>query len=247
LKKIVFVSLLLSSLLNASVNLALAANVSYAIDELIEGFHTLHPQININVTIGSSGKLTTQVIHGAPYDVFMSANMHYPQTLYKQKLTLTKPLVYAKGSLVLLSTRKRDFTQGVFLVEDSSIKTIAIANPKTAPYGIATKEFLENLHLYKKMKPKFVYGESISQTVAYTATATDLGFIAKSALFSKNLHKFMKKRYFIELDTQLYTPIKQGVVLLKHAQDNHDARLFYDFILSKQGKTIFKKYGYITQ
>lgn len=247
MKKLLFFIFILGSITQASsINLALAANVSYAIDDLILAFHKQHPQIKVNVTLGSSGKLTTQVMHGAPYDILMSANMNYPAKLYERKLTLTKPLIYAKGSLILLSNKKRDFTKGLHLLEDKSIKTIAVANPKTAPYGIATKEFLRNAKLYNTLQKKFVYGESVSQTVVYTATVTDIGFIAKSALYSPKLQEFMQRKYWIDLDTKLYTPIKQGIVLLKHAQNNAEAKLFYHFILSENAKQIFQKYGYLT-
>ena len=238
----------MGSLLNASVvNVALAANVSYAVEDLVDAFHKIHPHTKVNITLGSSGKLTAQIKYGAPYDIFLSANMDYPDALYKERLALTKPIVYAKGTLVLLSNRSRDFSKGINIVEDTSIKSIAIANPKTAPYGMATKELLLNEKLYKKIKSKLVFGESVSQTVAYTARATDIGFIAKSALFSKQMKKFYKEKNWIDLDPTLYTPIKQGIILLKHAQDNHEAKTFYDFLLSQEAKEIFSKYGYIVK
>jgi molybdate transport system substrate-binding protein len=248
MKKLLLTFIFFTSLLNASsINLALAANVSYAIDDLVSAFHKLHPNTTVNVTLGSSGKLTAQIKYGAPYDVFLSANMAYPIAVYKENLTLTKPRVYAKGTLILLSNKPRDFSQGVNIIQSSKIKSIAMANPRTAPYGMATKEFLTNIKLYNKVKSKFVFGESVSQTVAYTARATDIGFIAKSALFSKQMKKFTKGKNWIDLDATLYTPIKQGIVLLKHASTNQDAKAFYDFILSAEAKKIFKKYGYIVQ
>jgi len=244
-KKIIIVSLLfVGSLFASSINIAVAANVSYAINELTSAFEKTYPNVKVEVTLGGSGKLTAQIKNGAPYDIFMAANMKYPQALYQSGLALGEPVIYAQGSLAILSNRKKDFTQGIKLVEDKNIKTIAIANPKIAPYGKAAMEALKNAGLYEKVKNKFVNAESISQTVAYTVTATDIGFIAKSSLYSPKMKRFKEDVNFKDVDAKLYTPIKQGIVILKNGKENKDATAFYDFILSKKAKEIFKRYGY---
>ncbi len=92
-----------------TITIAVAANVSYAIEELKTEFHQLHPDIKVRVILGSSGKLTAQIKNGAPYGLFMSANMKYPQALYKEKMAITKPVVYTQGALAYLSIKKRDF------------------------------------------------------------------------------------------------------------------------------------------
>jgi len=245
MKIFILMFLLLNTLLNASsINVALAANVSYAITDLKEAFKKIHPDIDVKVTLSGSGTLTSQIIRGAPYDIFMSANMKYPETLYKDGLSLNKPKIYAQGSLAILSVKKRDFSNLAKLLGDKSLKYIAIANPKTAPYGKATIEVLKNAKLYKELKSKFVYAQSISQTVTYTLTAADIGFIAKSSLYSKNMKEYKQAINWVELDTKLYTPIKQGIVLLKHAKNSKDAEVFYEFILSEKAREIFKKFGY---
>ncbi len=245
MKKTVTALLIISfSLYAQSINIAVAANVSYAMPELIEAFHKQYPHIRIQTTLGSSGKLTAQIHNGAPYDILMSANMKYPNFLYKNALAITKPVVYAKGALAMLSTRKRDFSKGINIVKDKNIRRIAIANPKTAPYGKAAIEALKNKHLYTAVKNKCIYGESVSQTVAYTVTATDLGFIAKSSLFSPKMKHFKNGINFIDVNPKLYTPISQGIVLLKHSTKKTKPQDFYNFILSKEAKSIFKQYGY---
>ena len=244
--KKIFLSLLLlhSFVFAGTVNVAVAANVSYAMDSLLKSFHKKHPNIQVQVSLGSSGKLTAQIKNHAPYDVFMSANMAYPSALYKEGLTLGKPLIYAQGSLVLFSLKKRDFSQGIKLLKSSKIKRIAMANPKTAPYGKATQEFLDNTKLYNSIKSKLIFGESIGQTISYSVSAADMGFIAASALHSPKMKRFKKGVNYIDLDNTLYTPISQGVVLLKNTIQNKDAELFYKFILSTQAKEIFRHYGY---
>lgn len=249
LKKITTVILILSSLTFAQkLNIAVAANVSYAINDLIEEFNKTNPNTIVNVTLGSSGKLTAQIKNGAPYDIFMSANMKYPETLYKDEIAITKPLVYAKGSLAVLSSKKRDFSKDINIVNDKSIHKIALANPKTAPYGIAAIEALKNANLYNEIKNKFVYAESISQTVSYTVSATDLGFIAKSALYSPKMSQYKKGINWIDVDSKLYTPINQGIIILKNTikkKNELESRKFYDFILSDNAKRIFTNFGYL--
>jgi molybdate transport system substrate-binding protein len=175
----------------------------------------------------------------------MSANMKYPKALFRDKIAITKPVVYAQGALALLSVKKQDFSKGIKILVDENIKKIAMANPKTAPYGVAAKEMLENIGIYKELKKKFVYGESISQTVTYAIIAADIGIIAKSSLFSSKMGKYIENKNWVSLDTTFYTPIKQGIVILKNGIDNLGYRAFYDFMLSKKAKEILKKYGYI--
>jgi len=236
--------LLVITLQAKDVNIALAANVSFAINNLISQFNKTYPDIKIKYTIGGSGKLASQIKRGAPYDIFMSANMKYPQALYHDGDAKTKPVVYAKGSLALFSTQERDFSKGLELLKDKSITKIAMANPRTAPYGVAAKEALENAKLYKEIKPKLVYGESISQTVAYANTVTDVGIIAKSALFSKKMQQYKEWKNWVEVNSSLYTPISQGIVILKNSDE---AKKVYDFMLSDKAKKIFKEYGYIVE
>jgi len=245
MKIFILVFLLLSAMLHASsINVALAANVSYAIDDLKEEFKKTHPNVNVRVTLSGSGNLTAQIKNGAPYDIFMSANMKYPQALYKDGLALGEPKIYAQGSLAVLSKKKRDFSNLFELLKDREIQHIAVANPKTAPYGKATIESLKNAKVYKQIKNKFVYAQSISQTVTYTLSAADIGFIAKSSLYSKNMAHFKEGINWITLDSKLYTPINQGIVLLKHSKNSKDAKAFYEFILGKDAREIFKKFGY---
>ncbi len=246
MRKLFFIFYLsLSTIFASTITIAVAANVSYVIGDLSKEFNKLHPDTKVRVTLGSSGKLTAQIKHGAPYHLFMSANMKYPQALYRDNLAITKPKVYALGSLALLSNKPRDFKDGIYMLKSKNISKIAIANPKTAPYGIAAKEALENAKIYEELKKKFVYGESISQTVSYTVTATDIGIIAKSSLYSSKMTRYIEHKNWIEIDSKLYTPIKQGVVILKDAKHNKEVQAFYDFILSDKAQEIFKNYGYL--
>jgi molybdate transport system substrate-binding protein len=227
-----------------SITLAVSANVSYAINDLVKEFNKEYKNTKVQVILGSSGKLTAQIINGAPYHLFMSANMKYPQALYEKGLALNKPKVYAKGSLVFISKKAQDFSNIFKLLESSKIRRIAIANPKTAPYGIATKEALKNAKIYEKIKNKFIYGESISQTLSYAMVATDIGIVAKSSLYNPKMKQYQKETNSIDVDPKLYTAISQGVVILKNAKNNQEAKDFYAFIFANKVQKILKNYGY---
>jgi len=234
-----FFLLFISSVLAYASNVivAAAANTTYAMPEIVRAFNKKHPDVHIKFVLASSGKLTAQIMHGAPYDVFMSADMKYPEFLYKNGFAKTEPKVYAKGALALFSVKNipvGDFKKAVL-----ESRTVAIANPKTAPYGKAAVEALKNAGVYDKVKNRLVYSESVAGVIPYTVHEADVGIVAKSALYSKKLKKY---KNFSDVPKSLYTPIKQGAVLIKNTQG---AEQFYKFIFSDEAKTIFRRYGYV--
>ncbi len=236
---------LFTTLLHAeNIRVAVAANVSYAVDALKQEFSKQYPHVEVSIVLGSSGKLAAQIQHGAPYDIFMAANMRYPQTLYNRGFTATVPQVYAKGSLAYFTTQEHNITQGMALLTQKQIRTIAVANPKTAPYGTAAVQALQSAHIYDALKHKLVYGESIAQTISYALHAADIGLIATSALYSPKMARFRHGLHWRAVDTALYSPIEQGVVLLKRAEKSQAAHDFYTFVLSKRAQAIFKAFGY---
>lgn len=245
MKKILLSILLsLATLSAGEITIAVAANVGYAINALKKEFNSAYPDTQVQVILGSSGKLTAQIKNGAPFELFMSANMKYPEALYKEGIAVTIPVVYAHGALAYLSVRQQDFTKGMILLTKDNIKKIAIANPQTAPYGVAAVEALKNAGMYEELKEKFVYGESISQTVAYATTAADIGIIAKSSLFSPQMLHFKEAIHWSDVDETLYTPIDQGMVILKNGEDNVEVKAFYDFMLSAKAREVLKNFGY---
>ena len=237
--------LLSSWLLQAKeIRVAVAANVSYAIEDLKKEFYKTHPETKIQVILGSSGKLTTQIKYGAPYEMFLSADMKFPTRLYEEKLAITKPVIYAQGVLAILSIKERNYCAEMYVFKDVDIKKIAIANPKTAPYGEAAKEALENAKLYEKVKKKLVFAESAAQTLTYVRKAADIGIVAKSLLFTPQLAHFKEAIHWAEVDERLYTPIDQGMVILKAGKGNAEVKAFYDFMLSAEAKKILISFGY---
>ncbi len=245
IKKVLVLTLLALFASASQIKVAVAANVSFAINDIVNAFNDKYPDVRVSVILGSSGKLNAQIKRGAPFDVFLAANIRYPQDLFNNGLATSRAKVYARGCLAIFSVKKRDFLKGIYIAKESSISRIAIANPDTAPYGKATVEALKNAKIYDKVKYKFAYAQSISQTVQYAMTAADIGFIAKSSLFSSKMKSFEKGKNWIEIDKNLYTPIKQGIVIIKATKSPKASKEFYDFILSRDAKKIFKKYGYL--
>lgn len=257
-KKIVLGLIVLSSTVFAGeITVAAAANVTYALNKIVKEFNKANPDIKVQVILGSSGKLVSQIENGAPFDIFMSADMKFPQALYEKKMTTTPPVVYAQGVLAMFSTKELDYSKGINIINDNSISRIAIANPKTAPYGFASIEAIKNAKI-TGIENKFVYAESISQTVTYATTATDIGFIAKSSLYEDNMSQYKENKNWLTVDSKLYTPIEQGIVILDTANSligmiksddkkKTEINTFYNFVLGDNAKKIFTDYGYIVK
>jgi len=244
--KVFLASVVLSaSVLAGEISVAVAANLSDVIEVFKAEFAKTNPNTKVNTVLGASGKFTTQIKAGAPFDLFLSADMTFPESLYAEKLAVTKPIVYASGALAMMSTRGLDLSKGISIITDAKVEKIALANPKTAPYGTASIEAFKNAGIYDKVEAKLVFGESISQAVQFATTAADVGFVHKSAFYSESMKKYKEGKEWVNVDTKLYTPIAQGIVLLKQAENNAEAKAFYDFVLSAKAKQIFKDYGYL--
>lgn len=225
----------------AKLTIATAANVQFAMKELVELF-TQEEGIPANIVISSSGQLTAQIKQGAPFDLFVSANMKYPEELYRSGFTTGAPAVYAYGKLVLW-TAEEAINPSIDSLDSPSINHIALANPKNAPYGQAGVEVLQHYQVFDKVASKLVYGESISQTNQFIVSgAAEIGFTAKSVVVSPTL---VEKGKWIEIDQNTYTPIAQGVVIIKKDdQIITEAEKFYSFLFSQKAKAVLEKYGY---
>ena len=221
--------------------IATAANVQFAMQELIAEFEN-ETGIPCETVLSSSGKLTAQIREGAPFHVFVSADMTYPEDLFKNGLTTGQPEVYAYGKLVLWTLRS-DLDPTPERLTRDDVRHIAIANPKTAPYGSAAVEAMRHFGIFEKTEPKLVYGESISQTNQFIISKTaDAGFTAKSVVLSPEIKT---QGRWVEIDQTAYTPIAQGaVVIQRNGEAKSEALEFYRFLFSEKAKQILQAYGY---
>lgn len=226
-----------------TIKVAAAANLQSVINVLGKDFQQ-KTGINVESIIGSSGKLVAQISNGAPYDVFLSADMDFPSKLAKDGFADKPPVVYALGSLIICSTQNIDLKNWAGLITTGKVNKIAIANATIAPYGRAAEETLKKINVLDKVKPKMVYGESISQVNTYITTGVaTLGFTTQSLVMDP---ANKTKLSWLLIDPEMYAPIQQGMVLLKHKNGTSvPATKFYQYMLSTSAKSILKKYGYI--
>ncbi|MVN23355.1 molybdate ABC transporter substrate-binding protein [Mucilaginibacter arboris] len=224
-----------------TIKVAVAANLQGVIKVLQEDF-TQKTGTQIEPIVGASGNLTNQIKNGAPFDVFLSADMAFPENLYKAGFSTGKPIIYALGSLIICSNQNLGFNHWEQLLQSNSITKIAIANPATAPYGKAATEVLERKGILQKIQPKIVYGESIAQVNIYLTTGVATVGFTTEALISDAANK--QQLYWKKIDAADYQPIEQGMVILKHATKNIQAEQFFKYMQSASARTILKKYGY---
>ena len=227
------------------VHIAVASNFTHTMQELITAFEQQSPH-TIKASYGSSGKIYAQIKHGAPFDIFFSADESKPALLFDQGLTHNKPFTYAFGALALWSNnpqfKGQDLKQKL---HSGEYNKLALANPKLAPYGIAAMDVLDNLNLREATKSKWVKGENIAQTYQFVATANaDLGFIALSQV----IHQQNRSGIWA-VPSHLYTPIRQDAVLLKNTallKDKAAATEFIQFLNLPSSQQIIQSYGYKT-
>lgn len=220
------------------ITIAAAANMQYVVKELINEFKKENTT-SLEIVLGSSGKLTAQIEAGAPFDIFLSADAKYPDYLIRKMTTLSPPKTYAYGKLAVFTNHfKLDSLSKI--LTSTEVKKIALPNPKTAPYGEMTKEYLLNLGVYSQIEHKLVYGENVMQSNQFVISgAADIGFTAISTLNTKNtVLKNMHKKI---LNTNLYTPIEQQFIIINNTPITQQ---FGYFMLSDKAQNILKKYGY---
>ncbi len=230
----------------AKLTIAAAANLTSVAADLASAFRAVHPDIALDFVFGASGALTTQIQNGAPFQVFMAADTGFPDRIVKAGLAAGDWKVYARGKLVLLSATPRDFSRGFGLLTAPNVERIAIANPETAPYGKAAVQALRAAGVWDAVKAKAVTAQNIAQAVQYTLAAADLGFVNKSALYTKDLAAYADKEgvNWMEIDPGTHDPIDQAFVVLKAAGGDPAAAAFAAFLASDAGRKVFLAAGY---
>ncbi len=229
------------------VRIAAAADLRYAMEQLIDLWHLANPGVAVEPVYGSSGTFFAQISEGAPFDVYFSADIQFPRDLELKGLAesgSTQP--YAIGRIVVWVPEASTIdiqARGLAALSDPAVKTVAIANPEHAPYGRAAVSALEMAGEYDAVEPKLVLGENVSQAAQFVESGNaDAGIIALSIALAPALKD--KGRYAI-VPIDSYPRLEQGAVVLNAAGDPSAAQAFLEFVLGPEGRTVLDRFGFI--
>lgn len=240
---LVLCSLLLTPVAHAErFIIAAASDLRFALDDIITAYRAEHPDDRFEVIYGSSGRMTTQILNGAPYDLFFSADISYPERLQAAGATATEPAVYAIGRIVVWSSTL-DASELTLesLATDQRIRRIAIAQPGHAPYGLRAQEAMEASGVWEAVQPKLVFGENIAQAAQMVESgAADAGIIALS------LARFpaMAVHPYHLIDESLHNPLTQGYVVTRRGGTRGSVRRFARYMETETAHNIMVNYGF---
>ena len=219
---------------------AVAANFAVPAQKIAAQFErtTGHKAV---LSFGSTGRFFTQIRSGAPFDILLAADHETPLKLAQDAVPGSQ-FTYAIGTLVLWSADPRLVDSEGAVLKQGHFQHLAIASPVLAPYGAAAMQTLQALHLVEATKSKVVQGESIGQTFAFVATGNaEIGFVALSQVWEGNA---LKSGSIWVVPNDLYEPIRQDAILLRHGADNAAARAFLDYLKTDAATAVMRAYGY---
>lgn len=221
---------------------AVAANFIPPFREIAIEFETTTSH-TLRVAAGSSGNFYAQIKNGAPFDVFFSADAERPKLLEDEGLGVKESrFTYAIGRLVLWSPNE-NLIKGEETLRLKRYKRLAMANPKTAPYGVAAMQAMQKLELWDRLQPHIVMGESLGQTMGFIESGNaQLGFVALSQIVDPKI-KGKGSRW--DVPNHFHEPIKQDAILLMKGKGNPAAKSLLEFIRGPQARGIIERYGYV--
>jgi len=227
-----------------SLSIAAAANLTYALDALNAEFKKAAPGVEVTTSVGASGNLVAQIRNGAPYDVFLSADLEFPEALVRTGHAEARSLTpFAVGRIVLWTVKPGvDLSSIAAAVRSPAVQTLAIANTDSAPYGRGARQALEKLGLWDAARPKLVTAENISQAAQFVETANaDAGFVALSAVVSPRLQG---RGRWIEVPAALYEPLVQSAVITARGRGNPESARYIAFLLGDVARAVLERFGY---
>ena len=235
----------LPSVFADEVSVAVAANFTEPARDLAARFEAASGH-RARLSFGATGQFFAQISNGAPYDVFLAADAERPHKAESTGLAVKgSRFTYARGALILVSDHAGKFGDGPAFLKAGGYKRLAIANPETAPYGLAARQALEKLGLWKQLQPKIVRGNSIAQTYQFVATSNaDIGFVATSQVVAREAKNGTTFGSSWLVPATFHEPIDQQAVLLTRGADKKAAKAFMTFLKSDDARTIIAGYGY---
>jgi molybdate transport system substrate-binding protein len=236
MKKLFFAFFACAALLFADITVAAAASYKNALDEVVAAYKGG----KVETVYAASGKLTQQIGEGADFDIFMSADLKYPQEVVKNGLAEGEVILTVENKLILWS-RTVDLKKGLSVLTDKKVKNVSIANPKTAPLGAAAVQALEKAGLYKTIESKIVQGDNISHATTLVESGAAEAGITGYSVVANIIAKGEGKYEYI--DPKLYDPLLYGTVILKSTKKLDEAKRFVAFLKSDEAVKIFDKHG----
>jgi len=225
------------------ITIAAAADLKFAMDEVVKAFRVANPGAEVSVAYGSSGKFHTQIQQGGPYDLFFSADIAFPRALAQAGQAGSPVQPYAIGRIVIWSTTVDASRLSLTSLADPRFARIAIANPKHAPYGQRAQEALRATSMWTKVESRLVFGENIAQTAQFIQTGNaQVGIIALSLALNPQL---ASKGGYALIPDNLHQPLEQGFVITKRGENNPLARRFASFMSSRPARSIMVNYGFV--
>ena len=229
------------------IRVAAAADLKYALDEIIAGFEKGRPGASVSATYGSSGNLFAQLGNGAPFDLFLSADAKFPRRLMqKQKAAPDSFFLYAVGRLVIWVPNASPLNVTKLKMQAllaPGVRKISIANPQHAPYGQAAVAAMKKAGVYEGVKENLVLGENVAQAAQFVqAGAADVGIIALSLAKSSKMQK--AGRYW-EIPLSLFPRLEQGGIVLSSSRNPMLARQFRAQLTGKSARSVLTRYGFI--
>ena len=227
------------------VRIAAAADLKFALEEVASAFRKAQPGCNLSITYGSSGNFYAQIRSGAPFDLFLSADVEYARRLSEEGLTLGPPFVYAIGRLALCVPSTSGLSlgkTGLAVLRSPDVRKIAIANPRHAPYGRAAEEALRRSGLLDALRDRLVLGENVAQAAQFVeAGSADAALVALSLAVSAPMRSATRCE---AVPADLHAPLTQGGVILKGAADQKAAAALRDLLLGAEGRAILARFGF---
>jgi molybdate transport system substrate-binding protein len=228
----------------AEIKVAAASDLTFAFKDVAVRFQKQTGN-SLKLTYGSSGNFFAQIQNGAPFDLFFSADVGYPQKLEAAGLTEPGTIYeYASGKLVMWvpNASKLDLSRGLATLLDPGIRKIAIANPLHAPYGVAAVAAMRHAAVYDKVKSKLVLGENISQTAQFVQSGNaDVGLLALSLAVAPAMQDSGR---YVEIAADEYPPLIQAVVILKSSRNKQLANQFLKFLKEPGTVALMERYGF---